>query len=114
MQPFAWEGFYSPIGDWNTVVAGRTVQLKFSLGGNRGLKIFAGGSPGSAPATCAGVVTGAPEPAPVASTLLSYDAASGRYTFLWRTQKAWAGTCRQFVMTLADGTSHTAMFSFTN
>ena len=25
---------------------------------------------------------------------------------------AWAGTCRKFVITLADGTSHAALFKF--
>jgi predicted extracellular nuclease len=114
VAPFQWEGFYSPIGEWNTAVAGRVVTFQFSLGGNQGLRIFASGSPASAPATCDGVVTGPPVPAPSASSSLGYSSVSGRYTYRWVTQKAWAGTCRQFIMTLSDGTTHTAMFSFTN
>jgi hypothetical protein len=37
---------------------------------------------------------------------LSYNAAQDRYTYLWRTEKAWAGTCRQLNVVLADGTYH--------
>ena len=44
---------------------------------------------------------------------LSYPfLAASQYTYVWKTQKLWAGTCRQFVFTLADGTSHSALFDF--
>jgi hypothetical protein len=33
---------------------------------------------------------------------------------VWKTSKAWAGTCRKFVLTLADGTVHSALFRFAN
>jgi hypothetical protein len=35
-----------------------------------------------------------------------------KYTYVWKTSSAWAGTCRKFVLTLADGTSHAALFKF--
>ena len=44
------------------------------------------------------------------SSSLSYDAATGRYTYLWKTEKSWAGTCRQLALRLTDGTTHTANF----
>jgi hypothetical protein len=36
----------------------------------------------------------------------------GRYTYEWKTQKSWGGTCRKFVLKLIDGTTHTAIFRF--
>ena len=33
-------------------------------------------------------------------------AGSGQYSFAWKTNKAWANTCRAFVLKLADGTYH--------
>ena len=62
IQPFAWSGFYSPVGAWNTVHAGSAVPIKFSLGGDRGLDVFAAGSPGSSPVACEGGAAGASEP----------------------------------------------------
>ncbi len=44
---------------------------------------------------------------------LSYDAATGRYLYVWKTDAAWAGTCRELNVRLADGTSHRASFRFT-
>jgi hypothetical protein len=32
---------------------------------------------------------------------------------VWKTQKAWSGTCRELLVTLADGTTHSATFVFT-
>ena len=43
---------------------------------------------------------------------LSYDPASGRYTYVWKTDTKWAGSCRQLVVRLADGSEHRANFSF--
>ena len=34
---------------------------------------------------------------------LRYDSASGQYIYTWKTDKTWAGTCRQFSLRLADG-----------
>ena len=40
------------------------------------------------------------------------DAKSQRYTYVWKTLKTF-NTCRQFRMTLIDGTTHIADFKFT-
>ena len=43
---------------------------------------------------------------------LTYDPVSGQYSYIWKTNKAWAGTCRQLLVTLDDGTVHKAYFKF--
>ncbi len=44
---------------------------------------------------------------------LSYDAASDRYTCVWKTEKGWAGQYRQLVVQFDDGTTKEANFKFT-
>jgi hypothetical protein len=36
-----------------------------------------------------------------------------QYIYVWKTEKSWAGTCRQFVIRFIDGTSQRANFKFT-
>jgi hypothetical protein len=43
---------------------------------------------------------------------LSYDSTTDTYTYIWKTSKAWKGTCQHFVITFVDGTSYTADFQF--
>jgi arabinogalactan endo-1,4-beta-galactosidase len=43
---------------------------------------------------------------------LTYDPATDTYTYVWRTDKSWANTCRQLTVRLSDGTTHTALYSF--
>jgi hypothetical protein len=38
------------------------------------------------------------------------DAATNTYTYAWKTQKAWAGSCQKVTMTLNNGTTHIALF----
>jgi hypothetical protein len=107
-------GFFAPIrADGNTVKAGSAIPVQFSLAGDQGLNIFAPGSPTSVASTCGG----APDDAAVATVTaggssLSYDPASDTYTYVWKTDRAWSGTCRQLQVELADGVIHTADFSF--
>ena len=95
-------GFLPPIANppaANHVNAGQTIPVKFSLGGDLGLTVFADGSPASAPC-----VSGPSEPAETAGKSgLHYDAASGTYNFLWQTKKEWTGTCRRLTVTLNGG-----------
>jgi hypothetical protein len=46
------------------------------------------------------------------SSSLSYDATSDQYNYVWKSDKAWAGKCRQLTVKLIDGTSHYANFYF--
>src|SRR5207249_2788940 len=96
-----------------TVNAGQGIPVKFSLGGNFGLAIFAAGSPASQSYACgsAGGSTDAIEQTVTAgNSSLQYDPATNQYTYVWKTDKAWAGTCRQLIVRLSDGTEHTAIF----
>jgi hypothetical protein len=43
----------------------------------------------------------------------AYDAAADQYTFVWKTDKAWAGTCRWLTLRLADGSVHPARLKLT-
>lgn len=111
--PFA--GFFSPVSNpprLNQVNSGQGVPFAFSLGGDRGLNIIAAGYPVSQQINCtSGAPIGSPQQTTAASPL-SYNPATGRYTYTWKTNKAWVNTCRQFTMRLTDGTDHIALFKF--
>ena len=49
------------------------------------------------------------------SSSLSYSDGQpyGQYHYVWKTDKAWAGTCRRLELKLVDGTTHSALFKFT-
>jgi hypothetical protein len=98
----------------NAVKAGSAVPLKFSLGGDQGLNVLAPGSPASALLDCATFDSSENfEPVQAAGgNGLSYDPTSGQYTYVWKTAKGWAGTCRVLSLQLADGTEHRAAFMF--
>ena len=77
-----------------------------------GLAIFAAGNPLSRPVACdTSIPTDAiEETVNAGGSSLTFD--SGQYVYVWKTEKSWAGTCRQLVVTLADNTVHTALFQF--
>ena len=110
-------GFFQPVDNlptFNQVTAGQAIPVKFSLGGNQGLTIFAAGYPVSQAMVCS---SGTPiddieQTVTAGSSSLSYDAGSGQYIYVWKTDKVWAGTCRQLVVRLNDGTDHKASFKF--
>jgi hypothetical protein len=114
---FAWTGFLSPIdnGVVNVTRAGSAIPVKFSLGGDHGLGIFAPGYPKALPIACeANQPTDQIEQTVTAgASALSYDALSDRYTYVWKTEKSWANSCRTLVVKLTDGSEHTADFKFT-
>jgi hypothetical protein len=114
---FSFSGFFPPLDNPPTVnllKAGQAVPVQFSLGGDQGLTIFAADSPTSQPVNCQdGTAENLIEPTVTAGgSGLSYDPDTDTYTYVWKTQKAWAGTCRQLVVTLTDGTEHLATFEF--
>ena len=90
------------------------MPVKFSLGSNYGLGIFAAGYPKSQTIACDSTapVDGIEETMTAGGSSLSYDATSNTYKYVWKTEKAWAGTCRQLVLKLADGTFQRANFKF--
>jgi hypothetical protein len=114
---YPWSGFLQPVDNQptvNSMKAGSAVPVRFSLGGDRGPSIFASGFPTSQPADCdSGAVNDAIEQTVTTSTSgLSYDATSRQYVYVWKTDKAWARTCRQLILRLTDGSEHRATFRF--
>ena len=43
---------------------------------------------------------------------LHYDAASGQYIYVWKTDRTWAGTCRELQLKFIDGQVQRAAFNF--
>jgi probable HAF family extracellular repeat protein len=117
VQP-AWPftGFGNPIDEspeWNAFNGGREVMLRFGLGGDRGLAIFAAGSPAWVQLSCAtGAPIGAATPVSPGDLELRYQKGPDRYTLRVATSDAWSGTCRQLDLKLADGSTHSLRFSF--
>lgn len=114
---YPFTGFLRPLESTslNTVKAGSGIPIKFGLGGNRGLQIFKTGSPQSRQIGCDGTeASGTVEPVVTAGKSgLSYDASTNQYIYAWQTEKGWAGTCRELVMQLVDGSEHSVRFKFT-
>ena len=116
---YNWTGFFQPVDNLptvNTVNAGQAIPVKFSLGGDFGLNIFATGYPASQNVNCGSSSGGSSDPIEetitAGSSSLQYDPGTQRYSYVWKTDKAWAGTCRQLIVKLIDGTDHIALFSF--
>jgi len=115
---FPWRGFFAPILNpplMNVANAGQLIPLSFSIG-DYGLAIFASGYPRSVTVVCPTTASAVEteridQQALVPGGSLTYDPATGRYTYLWTTDQKWAG-CRQLIMKLVDGTTHTATFRF--
>jgi hypothetical protein len=115
---YAFTGFYSPVTNTSTqklnlVHAGDLIKLGFGLDGNRGLDVFADGSPSWTPISCPSWTPHSVKASPSTPTGLTYSASSGHYAYGWQTNSAWAGTCERFSLQLKDGTApHTADFMF--
>jgi hypothetical protein len=118
---FEFTGFFPPIQNpgttapyvVNTGKAGQAVPVKFSLNGNQGLNILAPNNPRSKAVSCTLESLDNGQPTRSAGARgLAYDASADRYSYIWKTEKAWAGTCRQLMISLTDGTTHTALFKF--
>ena len=92
----------------NEVKAGRSVPVKFGLGGDFGLDVLyetpqvfacdAWPSGESADAQTAG------------NSMLSYDPSTDQYVFTWKTARQWTGSCKTLELTFVDGTYVTASF----
>jgi MBG domain/Trehalose utilisation len=106
-------GFFLPVRNQpflNTALAGSAIPIKFTIGGYRGLRVMRN-EPTSVEVSCP---AGAPQ-----NTVLPLIASAGglrsmgySYTYVWKTDRSWGGTCRKFMLTLADGSTHEATFRF--
>jgi hypothetical protein len=116
-SPYAFVGFYSPIENppaGNSAKAGSSIPVKFGLGGNRGLQVLAAGFPVSQPVSCStlGAIAASAPTASAGSSSLQYDSSADQYSYIWKTDKSWAGTCRSLVIRFVDGTQRSANFRF--
>lgn len=114
---YNFSGFMAPVDPapaTNLMTAGRAVPMKFSIGGDHGLGIIPAGSPSSAKVTCdtGATLTEVEATTAAGASSLSFSAGNGIYTYVWKTDQAWAGTCRTFQLKLDDGSTHTASFKF--
>ncbi|HSV18476.1 MAG TPA: PxKF domain-containing protein [Casimicrobiaceae bacterium] len=116
---YNFQGFYQPVDNApavNVMKAGSAVPVNFSLGGNRGLQVFAAGYPISQAVSC---TSSAPtddieQTLSAGTSSLQYDSTTDRYTYVWKTDKSWAGTCRVLTLKFLDGTQQSANFRFKN
>ena len=111
---YRFAGFFKPVKNlpvMNTVRAGRAIPIKFSLGRYEGLQVMRSAAPAVINVACT-------IPSETMADEDESDNSSGlraegyKYTYVWKTNSSWAGTCRKLVLTLADGTSHAALFRF--
>jgi hypothetical protein len=114
---YAFTGFFQPIDNSptrNTVKAGPAVPVRFSLSGDKGLAIFDAGYPASQQIQCdtTAPLDAVEETLTAGSSTISYDPTSGRYTYVWKTDKLWVGSCRRLSLQFKDGSVRQALFSF--
>lgn len=111
-------GFFAPVSNQPTVnraKAGSAIPIKFSVGGDQGLDIFAEGYPQVEVVACEssdpqGEVS---ETVSAGGSSLTYDLTTDHYTYVWKTGKTWANTCRELTLMFADETTVAARFYFT-
>ena len=93
----------------NRVKAGVYVPVRFRLGGYQGMNIFAAGYPQSQPVACAALPSNADvnvsETTTSGRSLLIYNPLLKNYDYLWKTDRNWAGTCRQLIVKFNDGSA---------
>ncbi len=113
---FPWSGFVGPVNNpptVNSMKAGAVAPVKFSLGGDRGLGVFAAGYPKSQFMACSsGAVDAVEETLTPGSSGLHYDVAGDTYTYAWKTDKAWGGRCATLLLRFVDGSERQAVFQF--
>ena len=114
---YSFGGFQAPVEPrptLNSMKAGAAVPVKFSLGGDQGLAIFDSGYPRSQGIACDSTADVDPieQTVTAGGSSLTYDPATDTYSYVWKTDKAWKGTCRQLVLGFADGSFARANFVF--
>ena len=116
-QPYNFVSFFPPVNNppmVNVAKAGSAVPVKFSLDGYYDMDILEAGYPGSQQIDCdsldpVDIVVGTDT---AGSKELFYTKTTEEYTYIWKTEKVWAGSCRQLILKLNDGTEHLAYFEF--
>jgi virginiamycin B lyase len=99
-----WGGKLELAPAMNEVTAGSAVPIWFSFGDASTASTKAATSPTSTPIDCLTLApTGPSVPASVSPT--GGKAPSGRVMYVWKTDRAWAGTCRAFTLGIAAPTT---------
>jgi hypothetical protein len=116
---YLWTGFFQPVDNTNLNVtkAGSAIPVKFNLGGNQGLAIFAANYPSSSQVNCEAINEDQDtieETVNAGGSSLTYDNTASQYIYVWKTDKTWTGKCRRLDVKLNDGTTHSAYFKFKN
>ena len=115
---YDFRGFLWPVRNRpavNRARAGRVVLVRFSLGGYRGRHVLAAGYPQVAEVECgSGAEPAGGEPASLIRRrwALHRSHRGHGYSLAWRTRRSWAGSCRQLLLGLADGTVRRADYRF--
>jgi hypothetical protein len=93
----------------NTAKAGAAIPVRFRLGGDRGLDVLSAGYPKVVSGACGGGADEIEQTVTAGSSGLSYDRASGTYTYVWKSPKA--PGCRELALRLRDGSELRARFN---
>ena len=111
---YDFHGFFQPVDmdKVNVAKAGSSVPIKFSLSGFQGMDIIAAGYPKFTITGTSQTGDTIEQTVTAGGSSLSYDPVADQYVYVWKTDKAWAGKSGTFTLRLADGTDHTAKFSF--
>jgi hypothetical protein len=114
---FDFNGFLRPVLNppaVNRVQAGLAVPIRFKLGGDQGMDVLAEGSPSVRRVACDSRAPRNDIDAriPQRSSSLHFAPKRSIYTYLWKTDKSWAGSCRELALELIDGSVHRATFRF--
>jgi hypothetical protein len=118
IERFGFGGFEPPMGTMKK--AGSTLPIRFRLFGERVevltatevVNVLAPNSPSSRAVSCD---TGAPLEASGPVNViggLHLDKGTRTYSINWKTEKDWAGTCRELLLELIDGSEHTSRIQF--
>lgn len=114
---YVFDGFFGPVqmGVLNSVQANRAIPLRFRIEGGYGLAALYG-APTVRQIACD---SGEPvsevsdhEASAAGQSGYQYDRVTGEYQYNWKTDRSYAGSCRQLTFHLIDGTSYSANFQF--
>jgi predicted extracellular nuclease len=113
--PYTWGGFLTPtrtLPTLTTAAAGFTANVRFSLGGNMGLGILKVGNPLMRLVNCTTLAPLGSLASTTAVAPLAYVASTASYSYFWRTDRTWAGSCRELVLRFIDGSQQRAVYRF--
>ena len=99
----------------NRALAGTAIQVTFGVGGFEGYDLLEGGAPGSRFYPCENGTMGSREiqaAVDASRSSLTYASASHAYTYTWKTDASWAGSCRELTFAFRDGSMRRALFDF--